>query len=184
VGDGSMTTVTAPTLILSTAPSIIDEGQSTTVEWISSETTSCSASWTNSTTTSGAEVLIPSITTTYAMTCGGDESSVTESVTVAVNTLPVAATPTVSIASSPTRLTRVGTITLNWSSTDASTSNACGDWSGTKAVNGSESVVLDGPATFTLTCDGASPHFSPGSREQAPDGARLSHQMDEPSLDL
>jgi hypothetical protein len=30
----------------------------------------------------------------------------------------------------------------------------------------------------------ARPHFSPGSREQAQDGARLSHQMDEPSLDL
>jgi hypothetical protein len=30
----------------------------------------------------------------------------------------------------------------------------------------------------------ANPHFSPGSREQARDGARLSHPMDEPSLDL
>jgi hypothetical protein len=29
-----------------------------------------------------------------------------------------------------------------------------------------------------------SPHFSPGSREQAQDLARMSHQMDEPSLDL
>jgi hypothetical protein len=29
-----------------------------------------------------------------------------------------------------------------------------------------------------------SPHFSLGSREQAQDEARLSHQMDEPSLDL
>ena len=30
----------------------------------------------------------------------------------------------------------------------------------------------------------SNPHFSPGSRKQAQDGARLSHQMDEPSLDL
>jgi hypothetical protein len=29
-----------------------------------------------------------------------------------------------------------------------------------------------------------SPHFSPGSREQAQDRARMCHQMDEPSLDL
>ena len=28
------------------------------------------------------------------------------------------------------------------------------------------------------------PHFLPRSREQAQDGARLSHQMDEPSLDF
>ena len=37
--------------------------------------------------------------------------------------------------------------------------------------------ILTPPAT-------ASPHFSPGSREQAQDEARMSHQMDEPSLDL
>ena len=31
---------------------------------------------------------------------------------------------------------------------------------------------------------GANPDFSPGSREQAQDEARMSRQMDEPSLDL
>jgi hypothetical protein len=35
-----------------------------------------------------------------------------------------------------------------------------------------------------LRTEGASPLFSPGSRDQAQDGARLSHLMDEPSLDL
>ena len=152
---GRETTVSVPTLILTTTASTIDEGQSTTLEWVSTETTSCSAGWTSSQATSGAVLLNPSATTTYSMTCSGDFGNVTESVTVAVDALPVTATPTITIASSPTRLTRGGIITLNWSSTDANTCIASGDWSGTKAVNGSESVVVDGPATFTLACDGA-----------------------------
>lgn len=158
VNDESVASVAVATLLLSAAPSTIDQGQSTTVEWVSTETINCSASWTNSTATSDAETLGPSATTTYSMTCSGAESSITESVTVAVNEpeTPVAATPTVSIASSPTRLSRGGMITLTWSSTDASTCTASGDWSGTKTANGSESVVIDGPATFTLTCNGAS----------------------------
>ncbi|NNJ96571.1 MAG: hypothetical protein HKP12_05370 [Gammaproteobacteria bacterium] len=39
-------------------------------------------------------------------------------------------------------------------------------------------------APFGSIRTSASPYFSPGSREQALDRARLSRQMDEPSLDL
>ena len=49
-------------------------------------------------------------------------------------------------------------ITLNWSSTNANSCSASGDWSGTKSTNGSETLPLASVKTytFTLTCSGAS----------------------------
>ena len=49
-------------------------------------------------------------------------------------------------------------ITLNWSSTNANSCSASGDWSGTKSANGSETLPLSSVKTytFTLTCSGAS----------------------------
>ena len=49
-------------------------------------------------------------------------------------------------------------ISLNWSSANANSCSASGDWSGTKSANGNETLQLDSVKTytFTLTCKGAS----------------------------
>ena len=61
---------------------------------------------------------------------------------------------TVSLSAS-TNETQVGfPVTLTWSSTNAQTCSATGDWSGTKAVSSSEEVNInkEGSNTFTLSC--------------------------------
>lgn len=64
--------------------------------------------------------------------------------------------PTLNLAVSPPTLTTGGTITLNWSTTNATSCNASGDWEGSKATSGSQDIVAStaGLATFTLTCTG------------------------------
>ena len=63
-----------------------------------------------------------------------------------------------SFNSSSTSIFEGESITLNWSSTNANSCSASGDWSGTKSTNGSETLPLSSVKTytFTLTCSGAS----------------------------
>lgn len=65
--------------------------------------------------------------------------------------------PTVSISASPTTIFRGQSSTLTWSSTNATSCSASGDWSGTKATTGTEAVTptTTGTKTFTLACTGA-----------------------------
>jgi len=64
-------------------------------------------------------------------------------------------TPTVTLGASPTSITAGQTVTLTWSSTNASSCSASGGWSGTKATSGSEaSAALTANTTFTLVCVG------------------------------
>ncbi|RDH81095.1 MAG: hypothetical protein DIZ80_13330 [endosymbiont of Galathealinum brachiosum] len=87
---GESVTVTVnvppPTASLSASPSTIDEGQSATLNWSSTDASSCSASWTSSTATSGSESVSPVATTTYNISCDGDGGSASNSVDVTVNT--------------------------------------------------------------------------------------------------
>jgi len=49
-------------------------------------------------------------------------------------------------------------VTLSWTTSNANSCSASGDWSGTKSLNGSEDIALDEAKTysFTLTCSGVS----------------------------
>jgi len=64
--------------------------------------------------------------------------------------------PAVNISASPTTILLGQSSTLTWSSTNASACVASGDWSGTKAVSGSEAVTPSsiGTKTYTLSCSG------------------------------
>ncbi|MDH3768215.1 MAG: hypothetical protein OES99_07160, partial [Gammaproteobacteria bacterium] len=64
--------------------------------------------------------------------------------------------PTVVLDASPVVVDEGGSSDLNWSSTDADSCVASGDWSGAKATAGSETMgPLGVTSTFTLTCTGA-----------------------------
>ncbi|MBI4919751.1 hypothetical protein HY838_00385 [Candidatus Azambacteria bacterium] len=75
-----------PTVSLLAAPSSIFEGQSSTLTWSSTNSTSCVASgaWSGSKPTSGSETVIPSPppSATYTLTCSGPGGSVSNSVTI------------------------------------------------------------------------------------------------------
>jgi hypothetical protein len=86
---GYNATVAAPTVSLSASPNPIVAGQTTTLTWNSTNTSSCTASngWSGTKSTSGSTVS-PALnqTTTYAITCTGTGGSASDSVTVNVST--------------------------------------------------------------------------------------------------
>jgi hypothetical protein len=65
--------------------------------------------------------------------------------------------PTVTISAKPSSVVMGSSATVTWSSTNASSCSASGAWSGSEAVNGSQSVTptIAGSLTYTLTCTGA-----------------------------
>jgi len=64
--------------------------------------------------------------------------------------------PIVSLSANPTNVVANGSTTLNWSSTDATGCTASGDWSGSKATSGSQTInALTANSSFSLTCSGA-----------------------------
>lgn len=146
--------ISAPVLDLSLSPSVIDAGQSATLNWTSSNTDSCTASgdWSGERATNGSEVVSPVTTSIYNLACTGADGSVSDSLVLTVNEVSALVLPTVSLSASPSSV-RVGdTITLSWSSSDATSCTASGDWSGTKTPSGSESMVIEAAGNYSITC--------------------------------
>jgi uncharacterized repeat protein (TIGR03803 family) len=67
------------------------------------------------------------------------------------------AVPVTTLTSDKTSVSGKETATLTWSSTDADSCEASGDWSGTAPTSGSKKVVPAGRGThaYTMTCSGA-----------------------------
>lgn len=158
------TTATAPTLTLSVSPTTVSSGGSATLTWSSTNAGSCTATggWTGSQALSGSKT-ITNITSaqTYTLTCTGvgNTTTVSKSVSVGVSTptpTPTTAAPTVSLSASPTSVSSGGSATLTWSSTDATSCTASGNWSGTLATSGSRVMSsITSSQSYTLTCTGA-----------------------------
>jgi hypothetical protein len=142
------------TLILEATEQNIDPEDSTVLIWTATNANSCTASggWSGTRGTSGSLTISPNVTTTYTLTCLGlNNSSISRSVTVLVNSAPVPA-PTLTFSAAPTSITSGQSSTLTWVSGNASSCTASGAWSGTKTLSGSFSVTPTSNATYTLTC--------------------------------
>ena len=76
-----------PTVNLTANPNVINSGQAVTLSWFSNNANSCSASggWSGSKSLSGSEIVYPSFTTTYTITCVNNVGLATDSETVIVN---------------------------------------------------------------------------------------------------
>lgn len=153
---GVNVTVTAgPRVTLGATPTSINNGQSATLTWSSSNTSSCTASsgWSGSQSTSGSVTVYPNSNTTYVLTCNGtDGTTVIANATVTVATPPG---PTASIDVNPTSVRAGGQATLTWSSTNATSCTANHGWTGTKATAGSQTVTVNltpGTQNFGLSC--------------------------------
>ncbi len=76
--------------------------------------------------------------------------------TVNTSTSGTTPAPTLSISASPTSVTKGGSSTLTWSSTNATSCTASGAWSGGKSTSGSQTITnLQSSGTYKLTCTGA-----------------------------
>ena len=144
----------APTLSFTASPSTIDSGDSATLNWSSSNTTSCTASgaWSGSRGTSGNQSVSPSANSTYSLSCSGAGGTVTDSVTIQVNQPPV---PTLNLSASATTIDSGDSATLNWSSSNATSCTASGAWSGSRGTTGNQSVSPSADSTYSLSCSGA-----------------------------
>ncbi len=146
-----------PTLSFSASPTTVTQNGSTTLTWASTDATDCTASgdWSGNKSVVGQQsIMALTANSTFTITCtgAGGASSGTVSVTV---TPPLP--PTLSFSASPTTVNQNGSTTLTWASTDATDCTASGDWSGNKAVSGSQLVSgLIINSQFNLVCNGPS----------------------------
>jgi hypothetical protein len=83
--------------------------------------------------------------------CGGGSSSDSESVPP-----PAPPTPTVTLSTSSESVEVNSEFTLTWSTTDADSCTASGDWSGDKATSGSETIteVQIDTKVYSISCSG------------------------------
>jgi hypothetical protein len=147
----------APTATLAANPASIAAGGSSTLSWSSTNASSCMATgaWTGARVTSGTLVVSPTATATYSLSCtGAGGTSPVKSATITVAAVTPA--PTVTLSATPATIALGGTSQLSWTSTNATTCNASGAWSGTMATSGTYTTpALAAASSFTLSCSGA-----------------------------
>lgn len=138
----------------------IAAGQTITLTWSSEGADSCTASggWTGKLAASGSQsVNVASGINYYNLQCANATGDGNAQVTVQglVATATLSANPTTTGAGQPT--------TLTWSSTEASSCTASGEWSGTLASSGSQVVTPGavGNHAYSITCG------NPGAPAQA-----------------
>lgn len=148
----------APTVSLTANPTTVNPGQTANLAWSSTEATGCTAGggWSGSKSLSGGETTVPlSSSTTFTLTCTGPGGSASQSATVTVATTPPPV-PVVSLTANPASIASGSASTLSWTSSNATSCNAGGAWSGAKALNGSQSTgSISATATYSLSCTGA-----------------------------
>ena len=145
-----------PNINLSSSSTTVTTGEEFTLTWSSTNATSCSASgnWSGAKSISGNEKITETTagSNTYTLTCSGDGGSLSKSVNVAI-TFPA---PVINFTSSSTTVTTGEEFILTWSSTNATSCSASGNWSGAKSISGNENITetTAGSNTYTLTCSG------------------------------
>ena len=152
----SMTSPAKPTVTISTSPTTIQKGQSSTLSWTSADAESVTIdSGIGDVSRSGSRKVSPRSSTTYKITAKGDGGMETASASVRVTSPPPApaAKPTVTIFAKPTTIPRGRSATLTWKATNSSTVSiqpGVGDVS----ESGSRRVQPSSSTTYTISARG------------------------------
>lgn len=141
-----------PAVTLTGNPSTIVVGSTTTLTWSSTNTNLCSAVWTSATSTFGSEILSPATTTEYSITCTGDGGSKTASTTITVTPKSEHPKPTVTLTANPGTITRGGSSTLNWGSSN--TTYCTASWTSATSTFGSQTVSPSQTEQYSISCGG------------------------------
>jgi NHL repeat len=140
-----------PSVTVTLSPSTVDAGQPSTLSWSSTLMSTCTASgaWSGAKATSGSTTVTQPNpgSFNYGLSCTGGSGSRSASATLTVNTPP----PSVNLSVSPVSITLGQSATLSWITWQYTACSASGPWSGTKALNGNESVTPSAAGTFTYT---------------------------------
>jgi hypothetical protein len=140
-----------PTVTISANPVIINPGASTMIRWESTQADYCEIEpCLGKQKTQGEITVWPNHSVNYSITAHGPGGSATASAAVTVRDYPM---PTVNITANPESVQPNGTVTLTWSSTDASSCVIEPDVVGGRS-SGSVQVTLAETKTFTITAYG------------------------------
>jgi hypothetical protein len=145
----------SPAVSLRANPTNVSLNGSTTLTWLSNNVESCSASgdWSGSKGTSGEET-IDSLTenSTFTLTCTGPGGTRSDTVNVVVDNPAT----TAALSASPSTVPLNGSTILTWNSSHAESCTASGDWSGSRATQGTETIdSLTENSTYILSCSGS-----------------------------
>jgi sugar lactone lactonase YvrE len=146
-----------PTISFTASPAEVAEGASASLRWSTQDATTCvsGGDWIGDRGKSGSASTGPlnKVENTFTITCSGANGQ--SSATVNVKVLP---RPDVQFGLSSPAAAPGKSVTLNWSSANASSCRASGGaWSGEKGASGSETIqsLTPGDKKFTLTCTGS-----------------------------
>ncbi len=145
-------TLTAPTATLTATPTSISSGQSSTLNWSSTNATSCTGNGFTASGTSGTATVSPTATTNYSISCSGAGGSTSASASVAVSAV-VNPAPTVTLSASPTSVVSGKSSTLTWSSTNATSCTGSGFTA--SGTSGSVAVTPSATTNYSISCTGA-----------------------------
>lgn len=144
-----------PQINLSASPLSIGFRDSTTITWSSQYVKDCIAAgdW------SGQKALSGSVKmeglesdSEFRLICSGPQGEVSESVSINVVEAGITV-PRVKLTATPAMISYNGSTTLNWNTVDADICRASGDWFGSKARNGTQTIKqLITDSRFILTC--------------------------------
>lgn len=151
ISTGSFTTPTscAPSATLSASPSTVDQGESSTLTWGSTNATSCTSAGgfsTGGATSGSASTGALSSTSVYQVTCdglGGTSAPAFATVTVL--------TPTVSVSANPDRVTSGGSTTVTWNATNVNSCVITRNGTTWQSLTANPSRVVSGSAANTIT---------------------------------
>ncbi|OGY99603.1 MAG: hypothetical protein A2945_03085 [Candidatus Liptonbacteria bacterium RIFCSPLOWO2_01_FULL_52_25] len=144
-----------PTVNITSNPSVLNQGQSSSLNWNSQNATTCYASgnWYGNKALSGGETVTPPYTSTYTITCTNNiGQQATAQTSIIVNTFNNNQQPTLTLTATPTSITQGQNSVLSWYSNNANSCSASVGWFGSKNVTGSETVSPLTTTTYTITC--------------------------------
>jgi len=146
----------APSISLSARDGEVPSGSATQLSWASANADRCVASgaWSGERGVEGSESTgALTAASTFELTCVGlgGSTQATARVTIEGQAPP----PAVTLSAASATVDAGSSTTLSWSSTDAESCTASGDWSGSRSTQGSTSTgSLQDDASYTLTCTG------------------------------
>ena len=151
-----------PLVDLTAVPATVTAGGSVTLTWMTNGAAECSAAggWSGIKSVQGSTRVGPlDAGRSYALICTGPGGTGGDTISVVVQPLAPASSPsapiTASLRASPAWVAPGGSTSLMWSSTGATGCGAAGDWSGSKPVNGSaDTGPISVDSTFTINCIG------------------------------
>ncbi len=142
----------APTATLSASPSTIDQGQSSTLSWNSTNATSCTGTGFTAGGTSGNRSTGPLTQnpTSYSVTCTGPGGSATDNESITV------LQPTASVSANPLRV-QTGTQSLiTWSASQVNSCSVIGpngfSYNTLTNPTPAPTPTINSQSTFTITC--------------------------------